>query len=199
MDEAFTCGTAAVQAAVQGQSGYMVKLVRESDEPYRWTTGLQPLDDIANVEHFIPRDWIAEDGWLPNEKFETYARPLIQGELHLPTKGGLPAFARLKKLPWRKNYRPARPESADFTPAFLRERRVFSFRPIVRALSSRMGEGQWQFEGGAFHESLPEGRSAGTLEVSPVSVKFVSEAGTVEMPVSGLQMEWAEPPIVCCS
>ena len=52
-----------------------------------------------------------------------------------------------------------------------------------------MGKGQWQFEGGAFHESLPEGRSAGTLEVSPVSVKFVSEAGTVEMPVSGLQME----------
>ena len=39
VDEAFTCGTAAVQAAVQGQSGYMVKLVRESDEPYRWTTG----------------------------------------------------------------------------------------------------------------------------------------------------------------
>ena len=107
VDEAFTCGTAAVQAAVQGQSGYMVKLVRESDEPYRWTTGLQPLDDIANVEHFIPRDWIAEDGWLPNEKFETYARPLIQGELHLPTKGGLPAFARLKKLAVEKQL-PAR-------------------------------------------------------------------------------------------
>ena len=28
----------------------MVKLVRESDEPYRWTTGLQPLDDIANLD-----------------------------------------------------------------------------------------------------------------------------------------------------
>ena len=52
-----------------------------------------------------------------------------------------------------------------------------------------MGEGQWQFEGGGFHESLPEGRTAGTLEVSPVSVKFVSNTGTVEMPVSGLQME----------
>jgi len=107
VDEAFACGTAAVQAAVQGQSGYMVKLVRESDEPYRWTTGLQPLDDIANLEHFIPRDWISEDGWLPNDKFETYARPLIQGELHLPTKGGLPAFARLKKIAVEKKL-PAR-------------------------------------------------------------------------------------------
>ena len=51
-----------------------------------------------------------------------------------------------------------------------------------------MGKGQWQFEGGGFHESLPEGRSAGTLEVSPVSVKFVSDAGTVEMPVTVVKM-----------
>ena len=98
VDEAFACGEAAVRAAIEGQSGFMVKLVRETDEPYKWSTGLQPLEDIANQEAFIPRDWISEDGWLPNEKFEKYARPLIQGELHLPTKGGLPAFARLNKV-----------------------------------------------------------------------------------------------------
>jgi 6-phosphofructokinase 1 len=34
---------------------------------------------------------------LPNEKFITYAQPLIQGELHLPTEQGLPVFARLKR------------------------------------------------------------------------------------------------------
>ena len=98
VDEAFACGEAAVRAAIEGQSGFMVKLVRESSNPDKWTTGLQPLDDIANQESFIPRDWISEDGWLPNEKFEEYARPLIQGELHLPTRGGLPAFARLNKV-----------------------------------------------------------------------------------------------------
>lgn len=52
-----------------------------------------------------------------------------------------------------------------------------------------MGKGQWQFEGGAFHEDLEEGRSSGTLEVSQASVKFISEKGTVEMPVTGLQVE----------
>ena len=98
VDEAFACGEAAVRAAIEGQSGFMVKLVRESDKPYKWTTGLQPLEDIANQEALIPREWINEDGWLPNEKFEKYARPLIQGELYLPTRGGLPAFARLKKV-----------------------------------------------------------------------------------------------------
>ena len=87
-----------MRAAIEGQSGFMVKLVRESDKPYKWTTGLQPLEDIAIQEALIPREWINEDGWLPNEKFEKYARPLIQGELYLPTRGGLPAFARLNKV-----------------------------------------------------------------------------------------------------
>ena len=52
-----------------------------------------------------------------------------------------------------------------------------------------MGSKQWQFEGGAFHDSLPNGRSSGTLEVSPVSVKFVCDHGEKEMPVTGLQTE----------
>lgn len=99
-------GAAAVKAAVEGQSGYMVKIVRNIvNGKIEWTTGLQPLEDIANVEHLIPRDWISEDGFMPNEKFIEYARPLIEGEVKLPIKDGLPAYARLersyveKKLP----------------------------------------------------------------------------------------------------
>lgn len=105
--EAASCGVAAVQAAVEGKSGFMVKLVRMQNSPYRWTTGLQELKDIANVEHLIPRDWISADGFLPNDSFVEYAKPLIDGELHLPTEGGLPKFVTLqrnlveKKLPAR--------------------------------------------------------------------------------------------------
>ena len=76
----------------------MVKLVRLQNNPYKWTTDLQPLDDIANVEHLIPRDWISEDGFLPNEKFIEYAHPLIEGELLLPDEGGLPKFVVLEKV-----------------------------------------------------------------------------------------------------
>ena len=68
----------------------MVKIVRTQSSPYRWTTGLQPLEDIANVEHVVPRDWISADGFSPNEKFVEYARPLIEGEVKVPTQGGLP-------------------------------------------------------------------------------------------------------------
>jgi len=97
VEEALACGEAAVRAAVEGQSGFMVKLVRLSDDPYQWETGLQPLEDIANVEHVIPRDWISEDGFLPNEKFVNYARPLILGDLYWPKEGGLPSYSVLEK------------------------------------------------------------------------------------------------------
>ena len=86
----------------------MVKIVREQNSPYKWSTALQDLKDIANVEHFIPRDWISEDGFLPNEKFVEFARPLIEGEVRPPMEGGLPKFVVLekerieKKLPARE-------------------------------------------------------------------------------------------------
>jgi ATP-dependent phosphofructokinase / diphosphate-dependent phosphofructokinase len=99
--EAAACGAAAVRAAVEGKSGFMVKLIRQSSPGYVCTTGLHPLSDIANVEHLLPRDWVSADGFMPNEKFIEYARPLIEGEVKVPTEGGLPKFAVLenKRLP----------------------------------------------------------------------------------------------------
>ncbi len=95
--EASACGESAVRAAAAGQSGFMVKIVREQNSPYKWSTALQDLKDIANVEHFVPRDWISEDGFLPNEKFVEFARPLIEGEVRPPMEGGLPKFVVLEK------------------------------------------------------------------------------------------------------
>jgi ATP-dependent phosphofructokinase / diphosphate-dependent phosphofructokinase len=96
--EAAACGEAAVRAAIEGRSGFMVKIVRQQSSPYKWTTGLQPLQDIANVEHLVPRDWFTADGFLPNEKFIEYARPLIEGEVRYPIDGGLPKYVLLEKV-----------------------------------------------------------------------------------------------------
>jgi len=109
LDEAVACGEAAVRAAVEGKSGFMVTIERQSDNPYEFTTGLQPLGDIALVERTIPRDWINEDGWLPNDKFIQYAAPLVEGRLDLPTKGGLPKFAELTRVPVEKVLAPRPP------------------------------------------------------------------------------------------
>jgi 6-phosphofructokinase 1 len=105
-EEAAACGAAAVKAAVEGQSGFMAKIVRLQSNPYKWTTGLQPLGDIANVEHFIPADWIAKDGFLPNEKFIEYARPLVEGQMKVPMLNGLPQFVTLQNQRIAKKLQP---------------------------------------------------------------------------------------------
>ena len=98
IDEAVMCGEAAVRAAIEGRSGFMVKLVRSSNSPYHCATDLQDLSDIANAVHHIPRDWISEDGFLPNEKFIEYCRPLIEGEPKLTFDGGLPKYTALDRV-----------------------------------------------------------------------------------------------------
>jgi 6-phosphofructokinase 1 len=107
-NNAFAVGEAAARAAVAGQSGFMVKIVRQvqADNSVKWATDLQPLSDIANVEHFIPREWISEDGFLPNEKFVEYARPLIEGEVKFPVEGGLPKYVTLEKSKVEKKLPP---------------------------------------------------------------------------------------------
>ena len=105
-EESHACGVAATKAAVSGISGQMVKIVRESSNPYKWTTGLQPLGDIANVEHFLPKDWIAADGLGVNEKFIEYAAPLIVGQTKVPEVNGLPGYAILAKYKIAKKLPP---------------------------------------------------------------------------------------------
>ena len=74
----------------------MVKLVRNAGNSF--STDLQDLNDIANAVHLIPRDWVSEDGFMPNEKFIEYVRPLIEGEVRPPIEGGLPKYVTLEKM-----------------------------------------------------------------------------------------------------
>jgi len=105
---AFACGEAAVKAAIAGHSGYMVKIVRQvqPDGSIQWATDLQSLTDTANVERLIPRDWLSEDGFLPNEKFVEYAQPLVEGEVAFPIEAGLPKYAVLEKTKVEKKLPP---------------------------------------------------------------------------------------------
>lgn len=94
LEEAYLVGKMAVRHAAEGTSGKMVTLVRESDEPYRCTTGLVELEKVAGKERLMPDEFIAENGHDVTEAFLKYARPLI-GE-------PLPTYARLEKYPVQK-------------------------------------------------------------------------------------------------
>lgn len=96
-EEAFKCGQAAVQAAVAGESGKMVAIVRGDGDKYKSETTLVDLAEVANgVKHF-PENWINEDKISISQQFNKYILPLMQGEVKVPYENGLPAYVRLAK------------------------------------------------------------------------------------------------------
>jgi 6-phosphofructokinase 1 len=84
--EAYECGRAAARAARDAFSGGMVALRRESDDPYRSSTFLTPLETVAHQERRLPLEWIAPEGNDVLPAFRDYARPLI---------GEVPGYPRL--------------------------------------------------------------------------------------------------------
>lgn len=99
--ESFTAGQTAVKAAVEGKTDLMVAFEREPGSVYKCNTKLIGLNEVANKEKKIPDEWITPDGIGLKQEFIDYALPLIQGDTNLPFEGGLPRFARLKKVPAR--------------------------------------------------------------------------------------------------
>jgi len=100
IDEAYMAGKAAVEAALQGESGVMVAFEREYiNGKYTCKTKLVPLKDVANYENKLPLEWITPEGNDVTQDFIDYALPLIQGEPTRKLVNSLPRFARLKKIP----------------------------------------------------------------------------------------------------
>jgi len=87
---------------LKGHNAVMPTIERTSDAPYRYRIGIAALADVANVEKFMPRDFITRDGFGITDKCRRYLTPLIQGEDYPKYKGGLPAYVTLKNLPVAK-------------------------------------------------------------------------------------------------
>ncbi len=98
VDQAYALGKAAVELALKGQNAVMPTVERVSDKPYKWKVGVAPLSKVANVEKFMPRNFITADGFGITEKCRTYLLPLIKGEDYPPFKDGLPQYVRLKNV-----------------------------------------------------------------------------------------------------
>lgn len=96
VDQAYALGKAAVEYAAAGHNSVMPTVVRKSSTPYVWEIGMANLADVANVEKFMPRDFITEDGFGITQSCRDYLTGLIQGEDYPPYKDGMPNYVTLK-------------------------------------------------------------------------------------------------------
>ena len=98
VEQAYAVGKAAVEFALKGHNSVMPIVVRKSDKPYKWAIGMAKLEDVANREKTMPRDFITEDGFGITGKCRAYLEPLIKGEDYPPYKNGLPDYVKLKNV-----------------------------------------------------------------------------------------------------
>ncbi len=96
LDEAVNAGIHGVQAALSGETGKMVTFIRQPGSSYELSYGTADVNLICNEEKPVPQDWITQDGSDISEEFIAYALPLIQGNVAIPEKDGLPIFAYRK-------------------------------------------------------------------------------------------------------
>jgi len=94
--QAYEIGKKAVELVLKGHNSVMPTVERISDAPYKYRIGVADLKDVANVEKFLPRDYITEDGFGITEKCRRYLMPLIQGEDYPRYEAGLPVYVTLK-------------------------------------------------------------------------------------------------------
>ena len=96
VEQAYAMGRAAVEFALGGKNAVMPVVVRESDEPYRWSVGEAKLSRVANVERKMPKSHISADGFGITAKARRYLAPLIAGEAYPPYQNGMPSYVTLK-------------------------------------------------------------------------------------------------------
>ncbi|MDO5113265.1 MAG: 6-phosphofructokinase [Planctomycetia bacterium] len=89
IQEAWACGNRAVELAMEGVSGVMVTILRDSNLPYAWSLGTAPLREVALGEKPLPDDFIDDENLYVTEKCLEYLRPLV---------GELPEYVRLGQV-----------------------------------------------------------------------------------------------------
>ena len=95
-EQAYALGKAAVDMAIAGENSVLPSIVRKSDSPYVWEIGKAKLEDVANIEKMMPKEFITDDGFGITEACRRYLLPLIEGEDYPPYKNGMPEYVTLK-------------------------------------------------------------------------------------------------------
>ncbi|NND68586.1 MAG: 6-phosphofructokinase [Halioglobus sp.] len=99
VDQAYALGKAAVEYALAGDNSVMPCIVRGKGKRYTWSIGKAALENVANVEKMMPRNYITRDGFGITQAGRDYLAPLIVGEAYPEYRKGMPKYVTLKNEP----------------------------------------------------------------------------------------------------
>lgn len=97
IEEAMKCGMEGIKMALQGKTGVMVCMERTSNNPYTIKYYHVNLNDVANYIKEVPLKYINEDHNYITKEYLDYLLPLIEGDVLMPMKHGLPVYFKIKQ------------------------------------------------------------------------------------------------------
>jgi 6-phosphofructokinase 1 len=97
IDEAVLIGEEGVKASLRGETGKVAVFKRISNVPYAVRVELVDAKETANKEKFFPRKWINEYQNGVTDEAIKYFLPLVQGDVNLMVKNGLPMHFKIQE------------------------------------------------------------------------------------------------------
>ena len=88
--ESISVGKGGVEAAIEGKTGIMMTILRNTEGGYSSTVATADISGIANEIKRVPTEYINEEGNGITEKGLDYLAPLICGELSVEYENGMP-------------------------------------------------------------------------------------------------------------
>ena len=98
LNESFVIGSKAIDKALENISGHVMGFKRLSNHPYEIDYISTDVREVANYEQKIPVEWINKEGNDITQELYDYLYPLIQGEVHVTYKDGIPSYYSCKHL-----------------------------------------------------------------------------------------------------
>ncbi|MEG0593073.1 MAG: 6-phosphofructokinase [Coprobacillus sp.] len=98
LDESFEIGRYAVKTSMSGHTGVMMVFLRSNNSPYTIECDYKDVSEIANLEQRIPVEWINKGHNNVTKELYDYLYPLIQGEVSVTYKNGIPHYADINHL-----------------------------------------------------------------------------------------------------
>ncbi|RNB84732.1 diphosphate--fructose-6-phosphate 1-phosphotransferase [Brevibacillus fluminis] len=95
ISEAYEIGKQACDYVLAGHSGDMISIQRMPNERYKVVWKPVALKKVASEERAFPLDWYDKKVNYVKQAFFNYVQPLIQGEVEIPMKNGLPVYKTL--------------------------------------------------------------------------------------------------------
>lgn len=94
--QAYAIGFKALHYAKKGINGVMLTIKKQKGKTYKWEIKYTKLENVANFEKELPKNFITKDGFGITSICKSYIKDLISGEDFPPYKNGVPDYAKLK-------------------------------------------------------------------------------------------------------